>query len=185
MTRTARFAALLALTLVLGGAARAQDLPAVPAVESISPRKLELARELIEAAGGRSQMQNMLRGLGQQIASSASSKLSAAQKTQMGVMVEAEGDALTKRFPELQEAMAKGYAETYSEQELSDILAFYKSPSGRAMIAKAPAVMQDVMAAVFRMMPEIQRDAGEEICAKITCTAAQKAAFMGETPANP
>jgi hypothetical protein len=45
--------------------------------------------------------------------------------------------------------------------------------------------MQGVMASVLNMMPEIQRDAGEEVCAKITCTAAQKAAFMGQSPAKP
>ncbi len=185
MTQTARFATLVALTLVLGGAARAQDLPAVPAAEAITPHKLELANELIEATGAKSQMKNMLHGLGSQIAASASSKLSADQKVQMQAVVDAEGEALAKRFPDIQAAMAKGYAETYSEQELSDILAFYKSPSGRAMTAKAPQATQGAMVAIFQMMPEIQHDAGEQVCAKIACTAAQKAAFMGETPAKP
>jgi hypothetical protein len=185
MGSTARFAALVALTLVLGGGAWAQDQPSVPAAEAITPRKLELANELIEVSGGKALLQNMIRGMGAQIAAAAGSKLSADQKTQMEIMVEAEGNALAKRFPDLQRAMATGYAETYSEQELSDILAFYRSPSGRAVIAKAPQVMQGVMVAVFKMMPEIQHDAGEEVCAKISCTAAQKAAFMGDTPANP
>jgi hypothetical protein len=185
MTRLVRVTALFALTLVLGGVARAQDLPSVPVEEAINPHKLELANELIEASGAKTQMQNMLHGLGAQIAAGASSKFSADEKSKMQIMVEAEGDALAKRFPDLQRAMARGYAENYSEQELTDILAFYKSPSGQAMIAKAPQLMQGVMASVLNMMPEIQRDAGEEVCAKITCTAAQKAAFMGQSPAKP
>jgi hypothetical protein len=53
------------------------------------------------------------------------------------------------------------------------------------MTAKAPHLMQGMIGAVLKMMPEVQRDAGTEICAKITCTPAQKAAFMGEASPKP
>jgi hypothetical protein len=185
MTRPARFASVVALTLVLGGVAQAQDLPAVPAADAITPRKLELANELIEATGAKSQMKNLMQSLVGQIAASAGAKLSPDDKTKMQVIMSAEGDAFAKRFPEIQEAIVRSYAETYSEKELSDILAFYKSPSGQAMTAKAPALVQGMVGTILKLAPQIQHDAGQEICAKITCTAAQKAAFMGEAPAKP
>jgi hypothetical protein len=81
--------------------------------------------------------------------------------------------------------MARAYAETYSEQELSDILTFYKSPSGSALATKAPQLAQESLGGYFKLLPEIMRDAGEEVCAKTTCTAAQKAAFFGKTPPKP
>jgi hypothetical protein len=185
MTRAARVAALAALAFVLGAAARAQDLPAVPAAEAITPRKLELAHELIEATGAASQMKTIMQNIAGQIAASTSAKLSADDQTKMQVVMAAEADAFAKRFPEIQDAIAHGYAETYSEKELSDILAFYQSPSGMAMTSKAPTLVKGMIETILKLAPQIQRDAGAEICAKITCTAAQKAAFAGETPPKP
>ena len=53
------------------------------------------------------------------------------------------------------------YAATYTEAELDGILAFYKSPSGRAMLDKMPQLMQGSMAitqeAVAGVGPEINK----------------------------
>jgi uncharacterized protein len=40
--------------------------------------------------------------------------------------------------------LAKIYADTYTEQELDGILAFYKSPVGKSVLEKMPEVMQRV-----------------------------------------
>jgi hypothetical protein len=55
----------------------------------------------------------------------------------------------------------KLYADTYTEQEMDGIIAFYKSPAGEAMLAKTPVIMtksnelvQQLMATA---MPEIQK----------------------------
>jgi uncharacterized protein len=56
---------------------------------------------------------------------------------------------------------AKAYSETFSEEEIDGMLAFYESPAGRAMIAKMPMLMGKVMAVTQAqmgdLMPEIQR----------------------------
>jgi hypothetical protein len=64
-------------------------------------------------------------------------------------------------WDKLKPIYVKLYADTYTEQEMDGIIAFYKSPAGEAMIAKTPAIMtkanelvQQQMAAV---MPEIQK----------------------------
>ncbi|MEO7142385.1 MAG: DUF2059 domain-containing protein [Bryobacteraceae bacterium] len=53
------------------------------------------------------------------------------------------------------------YAETYTEEELDGILAFYQSPAGRAMLEKAPVILSKTMKvgqdAVQDMEPEIER----------------------------
>ena len=53
------------------------------------------------------------------------------------------------------------YGETFSEEEISGMLAFYESPSGRAMLAKMPALVTKVMevaqAQMKDLLPEIQR----------------------------
>ena len=48
------------------------------------------------------------------------------------------------------------YAETFTEEELDGMLAFYRSPAGQAMRAKMPALMQKSMALTQQMMRELQ-----------------------------
>jgi uncharacterized protein len=54
----------------------------------------------------------------------------------------------------------KAYSETFSEEEIDGILAFYESPAGRAMQAKMPILMPKIMALAQaqagELMPEIQ-----------------------------
>jgi uncharacterized protein len=58
-------------------------------------------------------------------------------------------------------AYVKAYSETFSEEEINGILAFYESPAGRAMQAKMPMFISKVMALAqaqaSELMPEIQR----------------------------
>lgn len=49
-------------------------------------------------------------------------------------------------WAELAEPMAAIYAKHYNEQELHDIIAFYQSDSGRALLSKSDRVMQEVAA---------------------------------------
>ena len=55
----------------------------------------------------------------------------------------------------------KLYSETFSDEEVDGMLAFYESPAGRAMQAKMPMLLSKVMALaqaqVGELMPEIQR----------------------------
>jgi hypothetical protein len=53
------------------------------------------------------------------------------------------------------------YAETFSDEEISGMLAFYGSPAGRAMLEKMPALVTKIMevaqAQMKDILPEIQR----------------------------
>ena len=48
---------------------------------------------------------------------------------------------LAPRFEELVNDVAKNYATSFTEQELKDILAFYKTPAGRKLISDQPKVV--------------------------------------------
>jgi hypothetical protein len=50
------------------------------------------------------------------------------------------------RFSELTNEVAKLYASNFTEQELKDILAFYKSPAGKKMLQVQPKVIDSSMA---------------------------------------
>ena len=52
---------------------------------------------------------------------------------------------LTPRFSELTDEVARLYATNFSEQELKDILAFYKSPAGQKLLVQQPKVVDASM----------------------------------------
>jgi hypothetical protein len=60
---------------------------------------------------------------------------------------------------------AKLYEDTYTEDEIDGILAFYKSPSGQAMVEKSPmlvkrssAVVQERMQAIMPQLQELMKE---------------------------
>ncbi len=59
----------------------------------------------------------------------------------------------------------KIYSETFTDEELDGLLAFYDSPTGRAMIKKTPELMAKSMAIgqaqMVDILPEIQRIVAE------------------------
>jgi hypothetical protein len=61
----------------------------------------------------------------------------------------------------------KLYAETFSDEEISGMLAFYGSPAGRAMLEKMPALVTKIMgvaqAQMKDILPEIQRIIRESV----------------------
>jgi hypothetical protein len=52
---------------------------------------------------------------------------------------------LQPRFAEVTNEIAKLYATHFTEQELKAILAFYRSPAGKKMLAQQPAVVDASM----------------------------------------
>jgi hypothetical protein len=55
----------------------------------------------------------------------------------------------------LKPVMVKAYSDTYTEQEIEGILAFYQSPAGKAMAAKQPTLMLNMMTGMQAQMGDI------------------------------
>jgi hypothetical protein len=59
------------------------------------------------------------------------------------------------------------YRETYSDEEIDGMLAFYESPAGRGFVKKSPLLTQKIMAVtqtqLRELMPDIQRLARESL----------------------
>lgn len=74
-------------------------------------------------------------------------------------------------WEKLEPEYTKIYADQYTEQQIDDILAFYKSPSGQAMVQKTPIILKQSSAVAQQhleaVMPELQRLMKEE-ASKIT-----------------
>lgn len=51
--------------------------------------------------------------------------------------------------------MIEVYASVYTEEEIKDIIKFYKSPAGQKMLAKMPELMNASMAVVQNLMKDV------------------------------
>jgi hypothetical protein len=70
---------------------------------------------------------------------------------------------LQPRFAELTNEIAKLYATHFTEQELKDILAFYRSPAGKKLLAQQP----DVVDASMRFTQDWANKLSEQVTAKM------------------
>jgi hypothetical protein len=61
-------------------------------------------------------------------------------------------------WEKLKPAFVQIYSEVYTDEELDGILAFYRSPAGRAMIEKTPQLMTRTMAFVQKLTADMQPD---------------------------
>jgi hypothetical protein len=59
-------------------------------------------------------------------------------------------------WEKLKPAYVELFAAAYTESELDDIIAFYKSPSGRSMVAKNPLLMTKAAEIMQQRMAEAQ-----------------------------
>ena len=124
-------AGLLALVLAAVSPAQAQQPTATA---------LALAKEIIIVKGGNAiyepvvpQVVEQARGLFLQ-----SNPMLSKDINEVAAKLQAE---LTPRTAELLNDGARLYASKFSEQELKDVLAFYKSPVGRKVITQEPVIL--------------------------------------------
>jgi hypothetical protein len=126
----ARPAALAIMLATIGPAANAQQ-PSAAAIAT--------AKELISVAGATSLFSPLVAAKVlylQQDPSMAKdlNEISAQLRTE-----------LQPRFSELNDEVARLYATNFSEQELNEILTFYKTPSGKKLLAEQPKVVDASM----------------------------------------
>ena len=154
--RTARvLSAAAVLAIALAGASPAQQRPAAPAQPKpsaapaqpkLSPASLLLAKELIDLKGAASAYDPLINGVieyhknffMQNNPNLASDLDQVAQKL--------AGD-LAPRKVEMQQELTRIYASHFTEAELKDALAFYKTPLGRKLISEEPKALEESMKA--------------------------------------
>ena len=136
-----RFALVAALALgwvVLAGTARAQ---------SPSPGALAAAKELMTLKGAAAMFDPLIPG----VIESAKNQFLPTNPNLAGPLTEVANQLHKEYEPkraEIVDLVAKIYAQHFTEQELKDIVAFYKTPAGKKMLTQEPiAINQSLTAA--------------------------------------
>lgn len=127
---------LFAALVVLAPAALAQDKP--------SPGALKAAHELIDVTGATALFNPLIAGVVEQAKILYLQQNPALSKDLNEIAAKMRTD-LAPRFSELTDEVAGFYAKQFSEQELKEILAFYRSPVGKKMLAQQPKVVDSSM----------------------------------------
>jgi hypothetical protein len=131
-------AAGLALGLVLVGIpAQAQTQP--------SPAAIAAAKEILAMKHASAMYQNAVPNLVERTKEQLISSNLNYQKdlNEVSIIV---AKKLAGRQEEIGEGMAKAFASEFTEQELKDLVTFYKSPLGQKLLTAEPKAIQDSMA---------------------------------------
>jgi hypothetical protein len=138
------FRSLSALGLVFGLALAVVPAPAQqPPVQlkPVSPAALAAAKEILVLKKANEIYAGAVPNIVQQTKGALTQKFLNYQKdlNEVAVIV---AQNLAGREQEIGEGMAKAYAGEFTEQELKDLVAFYKSPLGQKLLASEPKAIQ-------------------------------------------
>jgi hypothetical protein len=136
-------AASLAFGLAVAGVpAVAQQAPAsVPPLKQASPAAIAAAREILTMKNASAMYASAVPNIVQQTRDQLMQSNLNYQKdlNEVAVIV---AQKLAGREKEIGEGMAKVYANEFSEQELKDLVTFYKSPLGQKLLSTEPRAIQ-------------------------------------------
>ena len=113
------------------------------------------AEELLQLTQG-DQMMKMMEPMMKGTLAQMDKDMPAEQRAKVGEMQGKMLALVAATLSKVKPALAKVYADTYTEEEIDGILAFYKSPAGKAFIQKMPEVMQRSMPVMMQMMGDLQ-----------------------------
>jgi hypothetical protein len=140
-------------------------LPAVgapPSPESIDRllTATQVEKNLLQMQGA---SERMIRGAATQRA--AGRQMSAEERQRMDAAVERTVGAMRQDMSveKMRPQMARLYAETFTQEEIDGLIAFYQGPAGRAFIAKMPTVMQKSAQIMREHMDPLMRRLDEEL----------------------
>jgi hypothetical protein len=134
-----------------------------------SPTALALTRRYFAAVNFRSSMDSTMRSIMPTLIGELASEHPEITPAQRQIVTEAVEDSMPAYTDHVIEQVIPIYATAFSEQELTDIVTFYESPAGKAIVSKMPALAPRVAAILPTVLPEFKADIERRICSKIAC----------------
>ena len=129
--RTSRLAAVAVALVAFGPAAHSQQ----PSAAALST-----AKEIVTVTGATTLFNPLIAGVVEQAKLLFLQQNPGLSKDLNEIAIKIRND-LAPRFDELVNDVARNYAIHFTEQELKDLLAFYKSPAGKKLVSEQPKVV--------------------------------------------
>jgi len=144
----------LAMTLFAGQAAAQTSQP--------SPEALAAARDLVVASHAADRIRTFIPLMVQQLRPAIVQGRADAEKA-FDVIVPILLESFNGRLQEFTDLIAGIYARNFTIAELSDITAFYKTPTGQKLLEKLPAVLQESMTSGQQFAQSLAADMQQRI----------------------
>jgi|SRR6266480_819039 hypothetical protein len=131
----------LALGLAVTGVPAGAQQPSAPPLKQASPAALAAAKEILAMKNASAMYASVVPNIVQQTRDQLMQSNLNYQKdlNEVAVVV---AQKFAGREKEIGEGMAKVYANEFSEQELKDLVTFYKSPLGQKLLSTEPRAIQ-------------------------------------------
>ncbi|THD63814.1 DUF2059 domain-containing protein [Phenylobacterium sp.] len=144
--------------------------PALCADPAPNPRSEALARKLFAEM----HMDQMMVGAMRQMAPAMIAQARKANPNLTEEQAKAVTEAVTESMDDVMKKVVDRaiplYAETFTEKELQDLTDFYNTPSGQAMLAKMPLLMNKMTPLMTELVPQMTADISTRLCSKIDCS---------------
>ncbi|HEX3366175.1 DUF2059 domain-containing protein [Phenylobacterium sp.] len=144
--------------------------PAISADAPPSAHSLELSRQLFAEM-------HMDQMVGQMMKSMVPAMMAQARKAnpsltdeQAAAMTEAVTESTADMLGKITDKFIPLYASTFTEKELQDVVNFYNSPSGQAVLNKMPVMMSQIGPTMTELMPAMTADVLRRLCSKTDCS---------------
>lgn len=170
MRLTAIMAATAALVLTSAAHAQAQGAP--------DATRVRLAQEMMELSGGQKAAEDQVKIIYSNMGRVLEGSMPASAAKLVKVMQDDMQEELLKAIPEMLDISVQAYARHLTEAELRDYIAWLKTDTGRAVLAKQTVILRDVVDAqtpmMRRLIPTIMHKAVQRACDETKCTDEQR-----------
>ena len=133
-------------------------LLAAPALAQTTPAAVAAAREVVELKGGVQMFDPIIIGVVEQTKVALIQTNPQLARDLDAVSVQLRNEYAPRREELVAEA-AKFYAARFTEQELKDIVAFFRTPAGKKMVAQDPLALEDT----FQYVQQWSQRIGEDV----------------------
>jgi hypothetical protein len=134
------------------------SLLAAPVLAQSTPGAVAAAREVVELKGGTAMFDPIIVGVVEQTKVALVQTNPQLSRDLDAVSAQLRGEYAPRREELVAEA-AKFYAQRFTEQELKEIVAFLRTPTGKKMVAQEPLALEDT----FQYVQQWSQRIGEDV----------------------
>ena len=155
-------AALAALALAIAPVPAAVAQQAAPSAQAPSPAQLQLARDLVAANGEARAFEGVIPNVvdGAALSFVQTNPDLARQLREVALLLRPEFE---KRQGEIIDILARSYASRFTEAQLKEAIAFYKSATGVKLVQDRPIIVQEAVQGIQAWGAQVNAQAVERV----------------------
>lgn len=177
-------ASITAVAIVLSAGAYAQQLEEDLQKIEVTPEQLELGEQLLELSGSSRAFDEVLPNVADKVKTA---MIRSNPQMQLGIieMVDKVALEMVNKRAELDQALARLWAGGFSEEELNELIAFYKTDTGKKFAQLQPSIIAGQVALAERWGNRVAGEINKRVIEEIKAVnAAEARNLLGAAPAE-